>query len=72
MIRANWFNKTGSNMATMKEMAEAHLLNVQREIQNLSAKRGEIDNELKTLNEYLLEGSKVLSEDTAETEGSAE
>jgi hypothetical protein len=59
-------------MATMKEMAEAHLLNVQREIQNLSSRRGEIDNELKTLNEYLLEGSKVLSEDTAETEESAE
>lgn len=55
-------------MATVKEMAEAHLLNVQREIQNLSVKRNEIDNELKTLNEYLLEGSKVLSEDTAETE----
>ena len=59
-------------MTTMKEMAEAHLLNVQREIQNLSARRAEIETELQTLNEYLLEGSKVLSEVPTETEESAE
>ena len=72
MIKASQFNKIGSNMTTMKEMAEAHLLNVQREIQNLSARRAEIETELQTLNEYLLEGSKVLSEVPTETEESAE
>ena len=42
-------------MATVKEMAEAHLLNVQREIQNLSQRRSEIDKEIETLNTYLVE-----------------
>tara|TARA_R100000008_G_scaffold61949_3_gene39235 strand:+ start:633 stop:818 length:186 start_codon:yes stop_codon:yes gene_type:complete len=49
-------------MATIKEMAEAHLLNVQREIQTLTQKRAELDRELNTLNEYLVEGSKTLAE----------
>ncbi len=53
-------------MTTIKEMAEAHLLNVQREIQNLTQKRAELDKELNTLNEYLVEGSKTLSEPPAD------
>ena len=53
-------------MATIKEMAEAHLLNVQREIQTLTQRRAELDKELNTLNEYLVEGSKTLSEPPAD------
>tara|TARA_Y100000361_G_scaffold69026_1_gene60882 strand:- start:3235 stop:3423 length:189 start_codon:yes stop_codon:yes gene_type:complete len=53
-------------MATVKEMAEAHLLNVQREIQNLSQRRSEIDKEIETLNAYLVEGSKTLQGESSE------
>ena len=49
-------------MATIKEIAEPHLLNVQTEIQSLTQRRAELDKELNTLNEYLVEGSKTLSE----------
>ena len=49
-------------MATIKEMAEAHLLNVQREVQNLSKRKAEIEQEIETLNAYLVEGSKTLQE----------
>ncbi len=53
-------------MAKIREMAEAHLLNVQREIQNLSKRKAEIEQEIETLNAYLLEGSQVLKEEPAE------
>jgi cell division protein FtsB len=53
-------------MANIREMAEAHLLNVQREIQNLSKRKAEIEQEIETLNAYLLEGSQVLKEEPAE------
>jgi len=55
-------------MASILEMAEAHLLNVQRELQNLSQRRSEIDKEIETLNAYLLEGAKVVQDNTAEAE----
>jgi len=55
-------------MASILEMAEAHLLNVQRELQNLSQKRSEIDKEIETLNGYLVEGAKVVQENTPTTE----
>jgi len=53
-------------MAKIREMAEAHLLNVQREIQNLSKRKAEIEQEIETLNAYLLEGSQILKEEPAE------
>jgi len=53
-------------MATIKEMAEAHLLNVQREVQNLSKRKAEIEQEIETLNAYLVEGSKTLQEVNSE------
>lgn len=51
-------------MASMIEMVEAHLANVQREIGNLNERKVAIDNEIGRLNEYLkvgiaeLEGAK--------------
>ena len=40
-------------MTTIKDMAEAHLLNVQREIQTLEQRKKEIDAEINRLSEYL-------------------
>lgn len=37
------------------QMAEAHLLNVQREVQKLEGKRSEIDSEIEKLRKYLTE-----------------
>tara|TARA_R100000995_G_scaffold82167_1_gene55746 strand:+ start:1264 stop:1452 length:189 start_codon:yes stop_codon:yes gene_type:complete len=53
-------------MATVKEMAEAHLLNVQREIQNLTKRKSDIESEIETLNSYLVEGSEALREGNSE------
>jgi len=53
-------------MATVKEMAEAHLLNVQREIQNLTQRKTDIEAEIETLNTYLVEGSKTLQGESSE------
>jgi|TARA_Y100001938_G_scaffold127449_1_gene180328 predicted nucleic acid-binding Zn-ribbon protein len=58
--------KKRRTMATIKEMAEAHLLNVQREVQNLSKRKAEIEQEIETLNAYLVEGSKTLQEVNSE------
>tara|TARA_B100002019_G_scaffold22370_1_gene17021 strand:- start:7956 stop:8144 length:189 start_codon:yes stop_codon:yes gene_type:complete len=59
-------------MASLKEMAEAHLLNVQREIQNLTKKKSDIEKEIETLNAYLVEGSKTLqAENTVATDAPA-
>ena len=52
-------------MATVKEMAEAHLLNVQREIQNLTQRKTDIEAEIETLNTYLVEGSSEATDATA-------
>ena len=48
-------------MTTIKDMAEAHLLNVQREIQTLEQRKKEIDAEITRLSEYLKDGANVLA-----------
>ena len=53
-------------MVSIKEMAEAHLLNVQREIQNLSQRKADIEKEIDTLNKYLVEGSETLQGESSE------
>ena len=50
-------------MATLKEMAEAHLLNVQREIKQLNERKAAIDQDIARLTSYLDEGKKTLEED---------
>ena len=52
-------------MPSMAEMVEAHLLNVQREIQNLKDRKVAIDAEIAKLEEYLKEGATTLEADKA-------
>ena len=40
-------------MKEILQMAEAHLLNVQRELQQLEEQKLNIENDIKTLNNYL-------------------
>lgn len=47
-------------MVTLEQMAEAHLLNVQREIASLNERKTQIDGEIKRLTDYLNEGISVL------------
>tara|TARA_Y100001938_G_C8073688_1_gene424668 strand:- start:694 stop:924 length:231 start_codon:yes stop_codon:yes gene_type:complete len=56
-------------MTNILEMAEAHLMNVQREIQVLEQRKVEIDKEISRLSEYL-EGGVVAVSD-AKSEASA-
>jgi len=49
-------------MNTIVEMAEAHLLNVQREIQTLTERKDQIDQELEKLTSYLNNGASELQE----------
>ena len=49
-------------MPSLQEMAEAHLLNVQREIQTLKQRQVEIGEEVKKLESYLEEGVRDLNE----------
>ena len=49
-------------MATLKEMAEALLLNVNREIQQLTERKETIDKEIERLHSYLQEGKQTLEE----------
>jgi len=49
-------------MATLQEMAEAHLLNVQREIQQLNERKATIDQEIERLSSYLEDGKQTLEE----------
>ena len=49
-------------MSKVLEMAEAHLLNVQRELQNLSQRKGEIEAEIEKLTSYLEEGVSTVNE----------
>ena len=53
-------------MPSLKEMAEAHLLNVQREIQTLKQRKVEIGEEIKKLESYLEEGVRDLNEPQSE------
>lgn len=47
-------------MATIKEMAQAHLLNVQQQINDLEAQKTRIDEDIKALGEYLQQGAVEL------------
>jgi len=58
-------------MVSIKEMAEAHLLNVQREIQNLSQRKADIEKEIDTLNKYLVDGSEALQGESSEASDAA-
>lgn len=49
-------------MATLQEMAEAHLLNVNREIQQLTERKATIDQEIERLSSYLQDGKQTLEE----------
>ena len=49
-------------MPSMAEMVEAHLLNVQREIQTLEERKVAIDSDIEKLKGYLSEGSATLTE----------
>ena len=49
-------------MPSLQEMAEAHLLNVQREIQTLKQRQVEIGEEVKKLESYLEEVVRDLNE----------
>jgi len=53
-------------MASMVEMVEAHLLNVQREIKNLNERKVQIDQEIDRLEEYLKVGAASLEESRAD------
>mgnify|MGYP003661029358 FL=1 len=56
-------------MPTAKEMAEAHLVNVENQIQQLQQQKGTIDVEIARLTAYLEEGAQELNDsaDTAES-----
>lgn len=47
-------------MASVVEMAEAHLANVQREIGNLNQRKAEVEAEIGRLTAYLEEGKVTL------------
>lgn len=49
-------------MPSMVEMVEAHLMNVQREIGNLTERKVAIDKEIEKLQQYLQEGQITLLE----------
>ena len=49
-------------MPSMAEMVEAHLLNVQREIQTLEERKVAIDSDIEKLKGYLSEGQVTLTE----------
>ena len=49
-------------MERLTEMAEAHLLYVQREIQTLMSKREEASQEIERLTKYLNEGVEVVNQ----------
>ncbi len=49
-------------MATMVEMVEAHLINVQREIVNLTERRNAVEKEIEKLQQYLQDGQSTLLE----------
>jgi hypothetical protein len=49
-------------MPSMAEMVEAHLMNVQREIQTLQERKVAIDAEIEKLKSYWTDGSATLTE----------
>ena len=55
-------------MPTEREMAEAHLLNVQREIQVVDQRIAELNSEKERMIEYLNEGLQTLQADQTNEE----
>lgn len=55
-------------MPSEREMAEAHLLNVQREIQVIDQKISELNSEKERMVEYLNEGLQTLQADQTNEE----
>lgn len=49
-------------MPTMIEMVEAHLMNVQREMNTLVERKNAIEQEIQKLQKYLNDGVSVLNE----------
>ena len=57
-------------MPSVKEMAQAHLGNVQKAIADLEAQKAQLDDEINKLTAYLNEGVNVLnSNDSNEEKG---
>mgnify|MGYP001217658223 CR=1 FL=1 len=53
---------------TLIEMAEAHLININREVQQLNQKKQDIDNEILRLQNYLDENSVVVQRAKSEAQ----
>lgn len=58
-------------MPSIKEMAEAHLGNVQKAILDLEGQKANIDEEIKKLTNYLKEGISSLNPETVTEKGNA-
>lgn len=54
---------------TLEEMAETHLGNVQREIAALKEQQKRIEQDIKTLTEYLNNGVELLNSERAKSSG---
>ena len=49
-------------MASIQEMAEVHLLNVEREINTLNERKAQVEQEINRLTAYLAEGKQAVME----------
>ena len=58
------------NVVSTKEMAEAHLQNVDQQIQQLVQQKAAIESDIEQLTQYLKEGAKELGSDTDKASGS--
>lgn len=56
-------------MQSIQEMAHAHLITVQKALQDLKTQKDNIDNEIKKLSSYLDEGIKVLNNESITSAG---
>ena len=52
-------------MASIIEMAEVHLMNVEREVNNLKERKAAVEQEIAKLENYLKEGAATLQEQKA-------
>lgn len=59
-------------MITLEQMAEAHLVNVQREIANLQESKRKLEENIKQLVDYFDAGVKVLNERKTAVESSTQ
>ncbi len=55
------------NKLTVQQLAEAHLMNVQREISSLNNQKAQIEAEIKRLTEYLNNGVDTIRGSLVET-----